>query len=594
MDNQPVNERLGEELPKLTVSNLLAESQTKSLLEDFARSTAYSALQSPAKALVQPIDRAMGTKIVESVTFIEAPKAAKFNTHHYWSQQLGHTLGTLATYYVASRFVKGSMRSGATEAPLGTTLTERGVLGLTLKEVSLTGFLHDSILRPQEHDDKRCFLAARIGNGLNGAATMTALTASAHGLKKLGVPGDALRGVLSGAPAGLVNCNIDTLLRVGKLASTEELTKSVTTMSVIGGAFGLAHQVHGRYQHGRSNFEWQTDSKTPGENATMREFRVKGGEFEVSKALSSIARGEAVRLTVQERLAAGNAVSRWLGLSRFAPEQTMLVQHGPEVSSSLAARVDLIASCHLNPEFAGKAVVDTSGAMFLRAGKNRLSIADRAQIIRPGEAPPIELSKPVSESLLELFESLNDRTFRKANEGLQYHDLVDYARLLQGTSYRTVDFVGAGFESVAFLLKSGAVLKLTRCAELPNGEWNYDWGTRAYDAKIKGEVLILDGKHGELAVYKQPRVEMGTIENASIEYRDFMRKIRRAGDEFWDGDFAGDQVGLLLDPITGDYALQSYRDRNGKLLRDSENQIMMLPRVVLIDYPSVAPKGEHP
>ncbi len=387
--------RLGEELPKVTVSNLLAQSQTQSLFEDFVRSAAYSALQSPVKALVQPIDHASGT-LENAVSLINAPPAAEFNTQRYWSQQLGHALGTVVTFYAASRLVKGSMRSGLTEAQLTATLTERGVLGLTLKEVALTGFLHDSVLRPKEHDDKRAFLEARLGNGLNGAATMTTLTASAFGLKKLGVPGDALRGVLSGAPAGLVNCNFDTLLRTGKLASAEELTKSVTTMSVIGGMFGLWHQGYGRYESGRSNFEWQTDSKAPGENTAMREFKVKGGEFEVSKALSTIAQGEPARLTVQERLAGGNAVSRWLGLSRYAPEQTMLVQHVPAVSTSVAGRVDLIASCHLNPELAGKAVVDTPGAMFLRAGTNRISIADRAQIIRPGEAPPIELSKPVS------------------------------------------------------------------------------------------------------------------------------------------------------------------------------------------------------
>ncbi|MBY0548836.1 MAG: hypothetical protein K2W95_16310 [Candidatus Obscuribacterales bacterium] len=587
--------RLGEEPSKVTVSALLASDiQRQNPFEDFARSAAYSALQSPVKALAQPMDHALGTQVEKAVSLIDAPQTAKFNTQQYWSQQLGHAVGTLATFYVVGRVVKNGMRSGLTETQLAVTLSERGVLGLTLKEVALTGFLHDSVLRPQEHDDKRAFLEARLGNGLNGAATMTVLTASAFGLKKSGVPGEALRGVLSGAPAGLVNCNFDSFLRTGKLASAEESAKAVTTMSMIGGAFGLYHQGYGRYESGRSNFDWQTDTKTPCENTAIREFRVKGGELEVNKALATIAQGEAARLTVQERLSGGNFVSRWLGLSRYAPEQSLLIRHGPEVSASLAARVDLVASCHLNPELVAKAVVDTPGAMFLRAGKNRISIADQPQIVRPGEAPPIELSSPVSKSLLELADKLGDRTFRRANEGLQYHDLLDYARLLAETPYRTVDFMGAGFESVAFLLKSGSVLKLTRCAELPNGEWNYDWGTRSYDAKIKGEVTIFEGKQGELAVYRQPRVEIGAIDVTSLEYRDFVRKVRRAGDEFWDSDFAGDQVGFLMDSKSGDYVVKPHRGRSGKFMRDSEGKIMMLPSVVLIDYPAVAPKGEHP
>lgn len=584
----------GEKLSKLTASPLLLAESDRTLFEDFARSAAYSAVQSPVKALAQPVDRLFGTKLEQTVSVLDPPQQAKFNSESYWSQQMGHAVGTAATFYVASRLVKGSMRHGLTEAQLTAKLSERGVLGLTLKEAALTGFLHDSVLRPQEAGDPRGFLETRLGNGLNGVATMTVLTGAAFGFKRAGVPGEAFRAALSGAPAGVVNANVEAFLRTGELASLDDTTKSVVTMSVIGGSFGLYHQKYGRHESARSNFEWQTESKAAGENTAMREFKVKGGEAAVSKALLNLELGAPVELTVMERLAGGNTISRWLGLSRYAPEKTMLVQHGPEVSTSLASRVDLIASCDLNPALAGKGVVDTPGSMFLRAGRDRISIAERPQVIRPGESAPVKLSSPASRLLLELNEMLGDRSFRNANEGLQYHDLPYYARLLQGTPFRVVDYLGAGFESVALQLRSGNALKLTRCWELPNAEWNYDWGTRSYDAKIKGEVHILDGQQGEVAVYRQPKVEVGNIDVTSLEYKAFLRKVRRAGDEFWDSDYAGDQVGFLLDSKTGEYMLKPFRGRNGKYLRDADGRIQMLPSVVLIDYPSVAAKGEHP
>lgn len=584
----------GEKLSKLTTSPLLLAESDRTPFEDFARSAAYSAIQSPVKALAQPVDRLLGTKLEQTVGVIDPPQQAKFNSESYWAQQMGHAVGTTATFYVASRLVRCSMRHGLTEAQLTATLSERGVLGLTLKEAALTGFLHDTVLRPLEAGDPRWFIEGRLGNGLNGAATMTALTGAAFGLKRVGVPGEAFRAVLSGAPAGVVNANVDAFLRTGELASLDDAGKSVATMSLIGGTFGLYHQRYGRHESARSNFQWQTESKVAGENTAMREFKVKGGESALSRALVTLEQGAPATLTVMERLAGGTAVSRWLGLSRYAPEKTMLVQHGPEVSTSLASRVDLIASCDLNPVLAGKGVVDTPGAMFLRVGKDRISIAERPQVVRPGESAPVRLSRPASKVLLELSEMLADRSFRNANEGLQYHDLPNYARLLEGTPFKVVDYLGAGFESVALQLKSGNVLKLTRCGELPNAEWNYDWGTRSYDAKIKGEVTIFDGSQGEVAVYRQPKVEIGNIDVTSLEYKAFLRKVRRAGDEFWDSDYAGDQVGFLLDSKTGEYMLKPFRGRNGKYLRDADGRIQMLPSVVLIDYPSVAAKGEHP
>lgn len=152
-----------------------------------------------------------------------------------------------------------------------------------------------------------------------------------------------------------------------------------------------------------------------------------------------------------------------------------------------------------------------------------------------------------------------------SNENFQYHDLDDYAKTLAKSNIKVAEFLGVGYESVAFRTPDGNVLKITRTDELPGGEWNPDWGQRSFDAPILGEVDILDGESKEIAVYKQPFASSEEISTNSPEWREFRRKMKDEGQDFWDGDFAGDQVGMITE-----------RGRR---------------RVVLIDYPSVRPGG---
>jgi hypothetical protein len=286
------------EISSLSVSPLLAEPHRDSPLHDFARATAYSAIQSPLTALVQPVDKVFGTDLEKSTSLIDAPAEAEFGSSNFWAQQGGHAVGMLGTFWVAGKAVKGVMRNGLTEQQLATRLGQRGLMGLTLKEAALTGFVHDSVFRPTDSKDTRSFVASRLGNGATGALTMTALTGAGMGLKGLGVKSDALAGVLSGIPAGFVNAEADSLLRTGKLASLKDLTKSMTTMAVIGGGFGTWHQYKGQYESGRTNFGWGETRKSPGELG--REFRVVGGERALNEALKTVASGEGAIVKVQE------------------------------------------------------------------------------------------------------------------------------------------------------------------------------------------------------------------------------------------------------------------------------------------------------
>jgi hypothetical protein len=569
----------------LTVSPLLTESHPRdSAFLDFARATAYSAVQSPLTALAQPLDKVFGTDLAKATSFIDAPAEAEFGSGHFWAQQGGYAVGMLGTFWVAGKAVKGMMRNGLTEQQLATRLSERGLMGLTLKEAALTGFVHDSLLRPTDSKDTRSFVASRLGNGFTGAVTMATLTGAGMGLKGAGLKNDVLCGVLSGIPAGFVHAETDSLLRTGKLASGQDLTKSVSTMAVIGGGFGAWHQYRGQYESGRTNFNWG-ETKGPGELG--REFNVVGGERALSEALRTVASGEGAVVKVHEHMGPAAGVRGWLGFQQYGPERSLLLQHGPKVDGRLAGKVDLIASCNVEPGLAGKSVVLDGKPVFLRAGQSRISLDSLPQRIRVGEREPLALGKTsrISEALTELETRFqNDKAFREANSDLEYHNLSDYAKALEGAGHKPVEFLGAGFESVAFLLESGHVLKITRTAELRGG-WNDSWGTRSFDAKIKGEVQVLETPSGEIVVYKQPQVELGGIDPASPEYKAFLRKVKSSGEEFSDGDFAGDQVGYLLD-VNGELVYKQTRvSRSGRT--------ELRPVVVLIDYPSVGPQGER-
>lgn len=240
---------------------LLSDKANHSPLEEFGRSLAYTAAQSPVTALMQPVDRLFGTKLVEKTHFIDAPEQVPFASNRYWLQQGGAAVGMIGTFWLAGRCVRGFTRNGLTEAELSRTLSNRGVLGLTLKEAAATGFLHDALLRPTDDKDMRPFLLSRVGNGFSGSLTMLALTAGTIGLKQSGVALEKTRpalsavlknelvgGGLTGMGAGFVAAQSHSLLRDGKFASLNDTLKSVTTMAVVGTGFGAWH----RYSEGKA------------------------------------------------------------------------------------------------------------------------------------------------------------------------------------------------------------------------------------------------------------------------------------------------------------------------------------------------------
>ncbi|MBC7996914.1 MAG: hypothetical protein IAF58_03160 [Leptolyngbya sp.] len=442
---------------------LIAEQQKprekSGLLEDFGRSLVHSGLQTPVNALVQPVDRMLGTKILPNVQFIDRPQHEDFGTGNYWAQQGGAAIGMLGTFFVAGKAVKGFTRAGQSEAMLASTLSKQSMIGLTMKEATATGFVHDFAFRPLEEGDNRNYLTARLTNGAIGGATMFTLAGTGVGLKQLGavaaleksalvpVGGKYIGGTMShvpesfrtkfaapvlsnnlfgatisGAPAGFVSANMHSLTAEGRLATGRENFESMTTMSVIGAGFGGYHQFKGRHESGRSNFEW---SNSKGEEKPYsKEFKIVGGEKALTEAIANVREGEGATVKVREHLGEAKGFKRLLGMQEFGPEKSLFIQHnqpGRGINETAARQADLLAICNLEEAMRPKAVVE-GDTVHLRAGKDRINVASEKQQAREGEREPIRLGDPY-ERMQDNLENMRQRTSNSGEES-SINDIV--------------------------------------------------------------------------------------------------------------------------------------------------------------------------
>lgn len=544
----------------------LAEQQNKpkepvernGLVEDFLRSAGHSMIQTPVNAVVQLADKGLGTNMLPSVqiSYLKAPEAAEYGTSNYWAQQSGNAVGMLAPFLLAGKGVKSITRAGMTEVQLAEQLSQRSVLGLTMKEAVLTGAVHDSLLRPVEEGDHRPFLLAKGLNGVNGAITMGVM----HGVATRFAPavGETSKfaamlknpymgGFASGIAAGgvsahthkyLHNLKFDSLSNFGQSATTDakfaswrETKESAFTMGVIGVGFGAAHQLKGQFESGRKNFEWQKASETAGgaqEGVGGKDFKVVGGERALSRALQDFQKTGEANLTVREHLGAGQGIKRFLGMQEYGPEQSLLVKHNksgmpfvPE-NSKLA---DLIATCYLDPTMAGRSVLGAKAfaeqaPIFMRAGKNRINFAPEEQTVRVNEGMPKKLGLNPEYNFRRL-EFKGEETFTKEEiskwqEGEWTPEMLgkmksvtqylkdagepSFAEALSGTKlgkFKVAAYRARGNDALVVELPPQEGLPEGGALKLAanyEGGWNEQWGKRKGDAKI-----LLGGKHWELS-----------------------------------------------------------------------------------------------
>ncbi len=244
-----------------------------SFLGDFVHSAAYSAVQEPINGITQIADAVLQTKLLPKVQFISAPEQTQFGSANWHAQQIGGAVGMLLPFLVVGKGVKGVMGAGAaSEAGL---LSQRSMIGLTVKEAALTGFTYDAFLKPSEYQpgNLTSFLGSRMLNGATGAATFTALSLSGLGIngmaetkvaQQLGIrsllKNEAVAGVLSGLPAGAVSAELHALQTGKPVPTLQDLGQSVYSFSMVGGFLGAGHSIN-RYatsEGGRTTYEQLT------------------------------------------------------------------------------------------------------------------------------------------------------------------------------------------------------------------------------------------------------------------------------------------------------------------------------------------------
>lgn len=403
--------------------------EQKSMLEDFGRSLLHTVAQTPINALIQPIDRGLGTNILPHIQLFEAPAHAQFGTSNYWAQQGGAAVGMLGTFWLAGKGVKAFTRAGQTEAMLASTLSSRSQIGLTIKEAGLTGLVHDFAFRPVEEGDKRNYLLARLSNGAIGGATMLTLAGTGVGLKHLGgmasverstvlplgqnafskmisssadklrfnvaaplLKNDIAGGVISALPAGLLSVNLHTKFKDDRWATGQENLESVVTMGVLGGAFGTYHHFKGRFESPRQNFKWQ-EHETTEHGKTTADFKVVGGERALTEAIEKVRSGEGAMLKVREHLGQASGWRRYLGMQEFGPQKDLFVQHNDAtkgINFDAARAADILAICNLDAAMKAKSAVSGDNLTML-TGKERVRISSEPQEVRKGQSKPIAL-----------------------------------------------------------------------------------------------------------------------------------------------------------------------------------------------------------
>lgn len=237
----------------LRASDVTAEQDKAThanFFQEFANATVYSALEQPALGLAQFFGTDASKKVTKVFdTFgIHGPTEDK-SLSGWTANTLGGAVGMLLPFALT----KGALNKAGVfgEAEVG-LLSNRSLLGMSLKESAYTGFAYGAILTPsKETDNAGTLLTDRFLGGVGSAATFTTLTAGSFGLGRLAETSIAgrigadvalrnpiLAGTLSGLPAGIVSSEYDSLTKGGRFATASELGQSMAGMALVGGVFG--------------------------------------------------------------------------------------------------------------------------------------------------------------------------------------------------------------------------------------------------------------------------------------------------------------------------------------------------------------------
>ncbi len=222
--------------------NQAPAEQSSNPLEQFGRSFAYSALQTPINGIADTVDHLAGTHILPNVQFIDAPAPQKPFSAGWHAEQLGSALGMLVPF-IATHKALGATGLNAFSA-------ENASTQMLLARSATSGFVLDGLLRPGDPNAQGAnYWLGRAGNGVIGAATFSAFTGASIGLKSIAgemagttasrlLKNNIVGGALSGIPIGAISTELHSRIDTGHGASLQQLGEGAYGMAFAGGVLG--------------------------------------------------------------------------------------------------------------------------------------------------------------------------------------------------------------------------------------------------------------------------------------------------------------------------------------------------------------------
>ncbi len=578
-----------------------ASPETHGLVGSFLQTAAYESLQAPIKGVAQIVDQGAATKLAQSVTFMDAPVAAEFNSAAWYGQQFG-SAGKLVPFIAAYAVTHKAFGAAGLRAEIkaGAEGASRlfGKNSLLVAETAVAGFGTEAIFKPLQPKFGQTtdlqlsnseFLTSRFKNGAVGAITFASLTTGTLGLRQLGLAAEnplvgklltnnAFGAAVAGIPTGLISAETHARIIEGRSATNQERVEAAYSMFLVGGALGgLMPAAKGDVIKSES---------TKGEVAKSESFRDSNISAKSSETAASVRPAfEAIRESIQQKI--GTSYQRFDNF--MASINPLLQMPKLEPNYAYASKGNNLGS---------RAMQSTLAELGRPSQLENRSLSVKSDAIEGGANPQVKGGKQKGDSSFsdEAYDiatasvrreagdkaatKLSDKVkakpvYEKASAVLEQMGLSEVAEFVKGDrvlkNQTVVKSLGHGNDSPA-------VLELAKSAQFPNGGalkvtiaeggWEPIWGKRPGDAKIYGKVheveLAGSGFSGSANLYVQELAVVG--KRYSPELVDALaQKHASKGLEITDvGSGIEGQVGVSV--VTGE--------------------------LVVLDYPSVTKRGQ--
>lgn len=234
----------------------LAGDKSSAGIGDFARSLAYSAVQVPAEAVAQIVDKATGSKLADNLTLVNKPDEADFGSVKWHVQQVGSAIGGLVPFlgaFALTRSISNAnrMEELALAYSKGTAASTASMF--RTGEMATAGFVQGSILEPNQNSDQ--MLTERLSQGISSGAVMGSMHVISNKLSALtgasltdaSLLNKSLTTGLAGAGAGVVGLGVNKLFNDQPSTAQQDLQsvyQAAFTGAALGGIGGMHFRLH--------------------------------------------------------------------------------------------------------------------------------------------------------------------------------------------------------------------------------------------------------------------------------------------------------------------------------------------------------------